>query len=300
MAQITLSDYVGFIFGEIVRARALADAESKRIALLYKDDEILKSFSVPRFKIPEMDITIPVLLSGAKYKSTLVFNVEQPNFYDYIKTKLDNARQAILIARSNITKDFTKTDTGILSSPIVPPQLDAKVFLAAAPKRTAAVKKTTPKAKTATAKTATAARSAAAFATAPVSIEAVIDEFYQLLRSNPDPSAPDNIVSVKWGQLFNMMITANGLMADYTRLYPTGQLFTQTLQEVLTYVKANTVVSKTAIENILINPETQTVKDGSTDASVFTLKARIVEDGVFVKELKDEKGNVTERIVEFD
>lgn len=295
MAQITLSDYVGFIFGEIVRARALADAESKRIALLYKDDEILKSFSVPRFKIPEMDITIPVLLSGAKYKTTLVFNVEQGKFYDYIKTKLDNARQAILIARSNITKDFTKTDTGILSSPIVPPQLDAKVFFAAAPKRRAAVKKATP-----TARTATAKRTATALATATVSIESVIDEFYELLRTNPDPSAPENIASVKWGQLFNMMITANGLMADYTRLYPSGQLFTQSSQEVLAYIKANTVVSKTEIENILINPETQTVKDGSTDASVFTLKARIVEDGVFVKELKDEQGNVTERIVEFD
>jgi hypothetical protein len=295
MAQITLSDYVGFIFGEIVRARALADAESKRIALLYKDDEVLKSFSVPRFKIPEMDITIPVLLSGAKYKTTLVFNVEQGKFYEYIKTKLDNARQAILIARSNITKDFTKTDVGILSPPYVPTQLDTQVYYASAAKRTAATKKAA-----ATAKTAGAKRRATAFATATGGIETAITEFYELLRNNPDPSAPDNIVSVKWGQLFNMMILANGLMADYTRLYPTGQLFTQSSQEVLTYVKANTVVSKTEIENILINPETQTVKDGSTDASVFTLKARIVEDGVFVKELKDENGNVTERIVEFD
>lgn len=296
MAQITLSDYVGFIFGEIVRARALADAESKRIALLYKDDEILKSFSVPRFKIPEMDITIPVLLSGAKYKSTMVFNLPQERFYEYVKTKLDNARQAILIARSNITKDFTKTDTGILSTPIVPPQFeDAKVFYAAAPQRSTATKKTAPKAKT-----AAATRRSATVAMPSVTIETVINEFYELLRNNPDPSAPDNIVSVKWGQLFNMMITANALMADYTRLYPTGQLFTQSLQEILVYVKNNTVVSKTEIENILINPETQTVKDGSTDASVFTLKARIVEDGVFVKELKDEQGNVMERIVEFD
>lgn len=296
MAQITLSDYVGFIFGEIVRARALADAESKRIALLYKDDEILKSFSVPRFKIPEMDITIPVLLSGAKYKSTMVFNLPQERFYEYVKTKLDNARQAILIARSNITKDFTKTDTGILSTPIVPPQFeDAKVFYAAAPQRSTATKKAAPKAQT-----AAATRRSATVAMPSVTIETVINEFYELLRNNPDPSAPDNIVSVKWGQLFNMMITANALMADYTRLYPTGQLFTQSLQEILVYVKDNTVVSKTEIENILINPETQTVKDGSTDASVFTLKARIVEDGVFVKELKDEQGNVMERIVEFD
>jgi hypothetical protein len=292
MAQITLSDYVGFIFGEIVKARAIADAESKRVAMLYKDDEILKSFSVPRFKIPEMDITIPVLLSGAKYKTTLLFNVEQVGFHEFVKTKLDNARQAILIARTNLAKDFTKADVGILSSPIVPASKDTPIFFATAPIRTATAKKTAP-VKRSVAKRATAI--------APISsIDAAIGDFYELLRSNPDPASPDNIVSIKWGQLFNMMITANNLMADYTRLYPNGQLFTQTLQEVLAYVKSNTVVSKTAIENILINPETQTVKEGSTDASVFTLKARIVEDGVFIKELKDERGNVTERIVEFD
>jgi hypothetical protein len=160
------------------------------------------------------------------------------------------------------------------------------LFSAVAGKRTAASKKLV------------AGKTAAATATA--TIDTVITEFYDLLVKNADPSAPENIVSVKWGQLFNMMITQNNLMADYTRLYPNGELFVQTSKEVLDFVKQNTVVSKTEIENILINPETQTVKEGSTDASVFTLKARIVEDGVFIKEITDDKGNVTERIVEFD
>ncbi len=106
MAQITLSDYVGFIFSEIVKARVIADSESKRIAMIYKDDEILKSFSVPRFKIPEMDITIPVLLSGAKYKTILVFNAEQVRFNDFVKTKLNNAKQAILKPQNQIHTNF--------------------------------------------------------------------------------------------------------------------------------------------------------------------------------------------------
>jgi hypothetical protein len=284
MAQITLSDYVGFIFSEIVKARVIADAESKRIALIYKDDEILKSFSVPRFKIPEMDITIPVLLSGAKYKTILVFNTEQVRFTDFVKTKLNNAKQAILIARANLARDFTKADSGILNTPIL--VADTKVVFSAAGKLSAAPKRQ------AAGKTAVAAAAA--------TTDSVIAEFYELLVKNPDPSAPENIVSVKWSQLFNMMITQNNLMADYTRLYPNGELFVQTSKDVLDFVKQNTVVSKTQIENILINPETQTVKEGSTDASVFTLKARIVEDGVFIKEITDDRGNVTERIVEFD
>ncbi len=290
MAQITLSDYVGFIFSEIVRARVIADAESKRIALIYKDDEILKSFSVPRFKIPEMDITIPVLLSGAKYKTILFFNAEQVRFTDFVKTKLNNAKQTILISRSNLAKDFTKFDSGILSAPILVADtrfLDTKLLVSSGVLTRGAVAK-----KRAAGKTAAAAGA--------TTIDSVIAEFYELLVKNPDPSAPENIVSVKWSQLFNMMITQNNLMADYTRLYPNGELFVQTSKEVLDFVKQNTVVSKTQIENILINPETQTVKEGSTDASVFTLKARIVEDGVFIKEITDDKGNVTERIVEFD
>jgi hypothetical protein len=285
MAQITLSDYIGFVFGEIVKARAIADVESKRIALLYSEDDVLKHFSVPRFKIPEMDITIPVLLSGAKYKTTLVFNIDAAKFKDFMVTRLNNAKQTILIARAGILKDFSKTDSGILATPILATPVlaaDSKLSSFAAPAKRAAGKRT-----------------AAAAAPAPTT-DSVIAEWYDLLVKNPDPSVPDNIVSVKWGQLFNLMITQNNLMADYTRLYPNGELFVQTSKDVLDFVKQNTVVSKTAIENILINPETQTVKDGSNENSVFTLKAKIVEDGVFIKELKDEKGNVTERIVEFD
>jgi hypothetical protein len=285
MAQITLSDYVGFIFSEIVKARVIADAESKRIALIYKDDEILKSFSVPRFKIPEMDITIPVLLSGAKYKTILVFNTEQVRFADFVKTKLNNAKQSILIARANLARDFTKFDSGILSAPVF--IADAKLLLSSGKLIKGAASK-----KQAAGKTAAVVETA--------TLDSVIAEFYDLLVKNPDPSAPENIVSVKWSQLFNMMITQNNLMADYNRLYPNGELFVQTSKNVLDFVKQNTVVSKTQIENILINPETQTVKEGSTDTSVFTLKARIVEDGVFIKEIMDDKGNVTERIVEFD
>jgi hypothetical protein len=284
MAQITLSDYVGFIFGEIVRARAIADAESKRIALIYKDDEILKSFSVPRFKIPEMDITIPVLLSGAKYKTTLVFNIEAERFFDFVHTKLGNAKQTILIGKTGIKTDFTQADSGILTTPI---RRTGATFLSAA----SGIGAVEP------AKPVAGKRAAAA---GEETTDTVIKEFYELLLKNTDLTSPDNIVSVKWSQLFNLMIRENKLMDDYTRLYPKSELFVQTSKEVLDFVKQNTVVSKTEIENILINPETQTVKEGSTETSVFTLKARIVEDGVFIKELTDNRGNVTERIVEFD
>jgi len=74
MNTITLSDYVGYIFSEIVTARMIADERSKTIAEIYAKDAVLSNFSVPRFKIPEMNLTIPVLVVGAKFTNLRLSN----------------------------------------------------------------------------------------------------------------------------------------------------------------------------------------------------------------------------------
>ncbi len=288
MSQITLSDYVGFIFGEIVKARALADAESKRIALLYKDDEVLKNFSVPRFKIPEMELSIPVLISGARYKTTIKFNLAEAKFYDFLVNKLNTAVTTIQIADKGITKNFeTAADpVFVAATPIAKPVLLTATTPVKAVKAAAKIP-------------ATAIVSAPAPATLPP-VEVLMTEFYKQLIENADPSVPDNIVQIRWAQLFNRKMQDTRLLDTYRRLYPAGQLYTDTYNDVLAFVKANTVVEKSQIENILVNPETQTVKDGSNADSVFTIRAKIVEDGLFIKEIKDSNGKVTEQIVEFD
>lgn len=67
--MITIGEYIGFLFKEITRARQYADAESVRIARLYAQDEVLQHFSVPRFKIPQMELSIPILVTDAKYQN---------------------------------------------------------------------------------------------------------------------------------------------------------------------------------------------------------------------------------------
>ena len=49
MAEITLADYAGYIFIEIVKAREMADRYSRALADVYAQDPVLKHFSVPRF-----------------------------------------------------------------------------------------------------------------------------------------------------------------------------------------------------------------------------------------------------------
>jgi hypothetical protein len=284
MTQITLSDYLGFIFSEIVRARSITDAESKRIALIYKDDEILKNFSVPRFKIPEMELAIPVLVSGARYKSTLGFNQPQQDFTNFINAKLDNVVQTIRIRQTGLATNYEAVKNPVFVPPMPPLETELASFSAKPKKRIVKA----------------SARSGIAAGTPIVTLASLITIFFNELKSNPDPSLPENIVQVNWARLFDRKLTDASLTTAYRTFYPNGELFVQTNGEVLTYVKNNTVVLRSEIENLLVNPETQTVKDGSNADSVFMVKAKIVEDGVFIKEVVDDRGVVQERFVEFD
>lgn len=58
-------------------------------------------------------------------------------------------------------------------------------------------------------------------------------------------------------------------------------------------------ISSSKIDSLLVNPETKIIKDGSSEASVFVVSAKMIEDGFFVHSVKGEDGK-TETIVEHD
>lgn len=60
-----LSDFLGHILAEITRARALADAEAVRTAKRYAADPdgLLKYFAVPRVRLPNVEITAPMVVT---------------------------------------------------------------------------------------------------------------------------------------------------------------------------------------------------------------------------------------------
>lgn len=279
MAAITLSDYLGFIFSEITRARDHADRVSKEIALVYAQDEILKSFSVPRFKIPEMELTIPVIISGAKFSSALVFNMRQEDFSNFITNKINNAIKSILLKKNNVIKDFT----GIIKDDFKKPIFVRDDLIRPRPLpvvRSANNKKVQPlKADPA---------------------DALIAGFYEDLKASTDPANPDNIAQVKWAIIFNKKIEENNLLADYKIQNPSNELFVQTLGEVIQTIKANTIVSSTKIDNLLVDPETNAVKNASTDNSIFIIKAKIMEEGVFIRSIRDENSDKEKQVVEFE
>lgn len=58
-----LGDYLGLILAEFTRARMTADVESIRIAKLYADDPMLRIMPIPHFRLPNIEMDIPVIIS---------------------------------------------------------------------------------------------------------------------------------------------------------------------------------------------------------------------------------------------
>src|SRR3954447_8283461 len=60
-----LSDFLGHILEEVTRARVSADAEAVRTAKQYAADPdgLLKHFAVPRLRLPNLEITAPMVVT---------------------------------------------------------------------------------------------------------------------------------------------------------------------------------------------------------------------------------------------
>lgn len=65
MLEVTLAEYTSHLFQEVVRARQLSDLHSKSVARAYASDEVLQHFPVPRFRIPKVTLSIPVVVERA-------------------------------------------------------------------------------------------------------------------------------------------------------------------------------------------------------------------------------------------
>jgi len=57
-----LGDYIGHLLSEITIARMHADLEAVRVAELYADHPLLRHMPVPRFRMPNVEIDVPVVV----------------------------------------------------------------------------------------------------------------------------------------------------------------------------------------------------------------------------------------------
>jgi len=61
-----LGDLIGSMMVSLVRARRMADEETARLAEWYKENPLLEGLSVPRIRIPELTIDLPLLVEGSE------------------------------------------------------------------------------------------------------------------------------------------------------------------------------------------------------------------------------------------
>ena len=61
--MVNLGDYLGHLLSEVTKARVQADMETLRIAELYASDPLLKNFPVPRMRLPNLELNVPVIIS---------------------------------------------------------------------------------------------------------------------------------------------------------------------------------------------------------------------------------------------
>lgn len=95
--MIDLKDYLSSLVIGVNQARMMADLESARIAEIYAKDKLLKTFSVPRFRTPDIELSIPVAIG----------NLESENEKKY--EPIDNIQ--FNSTTYAILKDFSQAET---------------------------------------------------------------------------------------------------------------------------------------------------------------------------------------------
>ncbi len=65
-----LGDYIGHLLSEITIARMHADIEAVRVAELYADHPLLRNMPVPRFRLPDVEFDVPVVVTDLEEPST--------------------------------------------------------------------------------------------------------------------------------------------------------------------------------------------------------------------------------------
>ncbi len=95
--MIDLKDYLSSLVVGINQARMMADFESAKIAEIYAKDNLLKTFSVPRFRTPDIELSIPVAIGSLE------------NDYEKDYQPVDNV--TFNAVAYNSLKDFYKTDS---------------------------------------------------------------------------------------------------------------------------------------------------------------------------------------------
>lgn len=110
-----LGDYIGYLMSEITQARAQADYEAIRIAEKYAQDPYLMHLPIPRFRMPNVTLDVPLIINNVQESHTgkqtndRVLSYMQAKFRSLLPKQL-GVMNTLKLKSLNIEKMNTKTD----------------------------------------------------------------------------------------------------------------------------------------------------------------------------------------------
>lgn len=235
--MITLGEYMSFIYGEMTRARQHADATSIEIAKGYAKDELLRHFSVPRFRIPEMELTIPVLVADANYDNEYAFKISQEEFNTQYRNELVRSFASLYSERE------LKIDEKAL-------QRLEKLY------------------------------------------KEISEVVLKQSLTSYDALRREVLARVAQGvpDITDAVLSGSQKLEEYVRKFPAKEHYGSIVKGFGAFVEFNIKVAKSSLTGLLINPETAAVRDGGNATSLFQIKAKITEEGIFINSVKDANG----------
>ncbi|MTI81113.1 MAG: hypothetical protein FH758_09530 [Firmicutes bacterium] len=60
--KVSLGSVIGLLMSEVIKARRIADEQTAALAEYYKENPLLEGLSVPRIRVPELTMDIPMLI----------------------------------------------------------------------------------------------------------------------------------------------------------------------------------------------------------------------------------------------
>jgi hypothetical protein len=242
MADVVLAEFLAHCFAEAVRAREGADLYSRQLAEKYAEDPILKDFSVPRFRIPELEMSIPFVVTDAHLTRLVRLDVDPDAFVKELSRRADEVVRIRLTTVPRVGGE--------------PPR----------PGRPS-----------------------------PETSEAIKALYAELAET---PSRAEETTRIWWPEILRLALRGADLEVDENDR-ELRRLLEASTADTLTFVRARAVAGRTAVESLVVDPRTERVKDQTDATSVFTVTAHLVEEGFYLRTIRDEAGN-ERRIVDFE
>lgn len=126
-----------------------------------------------------------------------------------------------------------------------------------------------------------------------------VRSFYEELVANPDPARPDEIVTIWWHAIFEQVLRQSEVLDRTRDRAELLKLRGTTTSEVLQLVRSRTAVEAATLQSLFVDPLTSTVRRESSETSVFTVTAELVEEGFYLRSITDESTGDTRPVVDF-